>query len=189
MTKKVLAITSAVLITLWLSVAQAAGKSSDEGTGAASNTMSQAKETLKQIEVRAAAAADEADHLRRLIKNSSTSPESKIVSLDVLKNDINTMGREISSLEAERGSLAAWEQQAVDKAVPLLKEAAANVGNAIKYWNDSGTHLWTEDFLGYAERAYLQSRQVATTLNDYLKYEKLRNQEGRLEENLGVGGN
>jgi len=183
MTKKSISITSAMLITLSLPLAQAAVKMAGTITVADFAKETLAKKTLKQVQASAAVVADEADRLR-MIANSKSSPDSHLDKLTALKVEVNRMGQEISSLEAERESLAPWEQQAVDEVLPLLQATAANTEGAIEYVSENRNRLWTEAYRDYADRVWEDSAQIAKTLKDYLKYEKLRDQEVQVEERI-----
>ena len=181
MTKKSLSIASALLIASSLSMAQFASAKSDNATAA--------KETLKDIEETALAATDEAEHLEQFIENPAYSPESHLYKLMTLREEVNRMGRDVGSLQAERDSLAPWEQQALDKTLPLLKETAANTKNAIEYFNENRSHLWADNYHEYASHIWRDSEQIAKTLKDYLKYAKAHDQERQLEQSLGAVGN
>jgi hypothetical protein len=142
-----------------------------------------AKKTLKQIQASAAAVANEPDQLR-MIANPKSNPDSHLAKLTALKGEVNRMGQEISSLEAERESLAPWEQLAVDEALPLLQATAANTESAIEFFNENRDRLWTEAYRDYAVRVSQDSEQIAKTLKNYLKYDKLRYQEVQVEQRI-----
>lgn len=183
MTRKSISITSVMLITLSLSLAQAAVKMPGTITIADLAKDTLAKKTLKQVQLSAAVMANDADQLR-IIANSKSGPDSHLAKLTALKGEVNRMGQEISSLEVERESLAPWEQQAVDQVLPLLQATAANTESAIKCLNENRNRLWTEAYRDYAHRVSQDSAQIAKTLKDYLKYDKLRAQEVRVEERI-----
>lgn len=184
MTKKSSSIASAMLIALSLSTAQAAG-----GRGANLEVPQEARETLKDIETSALQAETQADQLRTIITNQNLSWESHLSELNALKQEVNSMGKEMASLENERESLAPWEQQAVDKVLPLLKDTATNTTNAILYLNDNKVHLWSSpDYRAEADRIRQDSEQISKTLKDYLKFSKASNQERQLRGSLGVTG-
>ena len=146
----------------------------------------QAKTTLGQIEESAASAADEAYPLQQI--GTGLSPDSHQVYLMELKDDINRMGREISSLNAESGSLAPWEKQAIDKVEPLLRETAGNVQKAIEDFNQNRNDLWRADYRNSLADARQESAQIAKSLKDYLKYAKAHDQEQQLSGSLTGGG-
>jgi len=183
MTKKNISITTAMLITLSLPLAQAGVEMPGTVTVADLARETLAKRTLERAQASAAAVADEADQLRR-IANPVFSPDSHRDKLTALKGKVNRMGQEISSLRAERESLAPWEQQAIDEILPLLQATAENTESAIEYFNEHGDRLWMETYRDYADRIRQGSEQIAKILRNYLKYDKLRDQEVYVEERI-----
>jgi len=183
MTNKSISITSAMLITLSLPLAQAGVEMPGTVTVADLARETLAKRTLERAQASAAAVADEADQLRR-IANPVFSPDSHRDKLTALKGKVNRMGQEISSLRAERESLAPWEQQAIDEILPLLQATAENTESAIEYFNEHRDRLWMETYRDYADRIRQGSEQIAKILRNYLKYDKLRDQEVYVEERI-----
>ena len=183
MTKKNISITTAMLITLSLPLAQAGVEMPGTVTVADLARETLAKRTLERAQASAAAVADEADQLRR-IANPVFSPDSHRDKLTALKGKVNRMGQEISSLRAERESLAPWEQQAIDEILPLLQATAENTESAIEYFNEHGDRLWMETYRDYADRIRQGSEQIVKILRNYLKYDKLRDQEVYVEERI-----
>ncbi len=183
MTKKSISITSAMLITLSLPLAHAGVGMPGTITVADLAKETLAKKTLKRAQASAAAAADDADQLRR-IANSMLSPDSHLDKLTALKDEVNRMSQEISSLRAERGSLTPWEQQAVDEVLPLLQATAANTESAIEYFNENKDRLWMETYRDYADRVWQGSDQIAKTLKNYLNSDRLLDQEVYVEERI-----
>lgn len=92
------------------------------------------------------------------------------------------------ALEAGRQALPDWGQKAIERALPLLPATAANTQGAIEYYNENRTHLGTDASRGYADRIYQETKQVATVLANYLKYDKLSRQEQRLNEETSARG-
>jgi hypothetical protein len=180
MTKKSISITSAILIALSLPLAQAAVKVCGGVTVDELVNETLAKQTLEQVRRSAAVVADEADQLR-MTADSKLSPEAHLAELTALKGEVNRMGQELGSLEAERESLAPWEQQALNLVLPLFDATAANTGSAIEYFSVNKDRLWTQTYREYADRVWEDSGQIAKTLKDYLKYDKLRDQEIQVE--------
>src|SRR5262245_49341026 len=88
---------------------------------------------INELQQQAAALAHHSAELRQLTVNNQISWQSQLVELASLKDQINRMGRELQALESERDSLSSWQVQAIDRAHPLLKEAATNTGEAIDY--------------------------------------------------------
>jgi hypothetical protein len=183
MTTKNIFITAAMLITLSLPLAQAGVGVPGTITVAELARETAAKKTLTRAQASARAVADEADQLRR-IANPMFSPDSHRGTLAALKGKVNRMGQEISSLRVERESLAPWEQQAIDKILPLLQSTAENTESAIQYFNEHGDRLWMKTYRDYADRIRQGSDEIAKILKNYLKYDELRDQEVYVEERL-----
>jgi hypothetical protein len=183
LTKKSISITSAMIITLSLSLAQAAVRM--PGTISVADLASEtlAKKTLTRVQASAAAVADEAGQLK-MIASSQSSPDSHLAKLTALKGEVNRMGQEIGSLKAERESLAPWEKQAVDEVLPLFQATAVDTEGAIECFNEERYHLWTKPYRDYADRVWQDSEQIAQTLKRYLKYDQLREQEVEVEERI-----
>lgn len=168
-----ISITSTLLIALSLSTAQAG----DKKVGA-----NEARETLKDIQQSAAMVEYQADELLAISGSTTVSPDTHLMRLMALKDELNRAGQEIGRLES--GSPAPWERQAIGKALPLLADGAANTQKAIEYFDENRTRLWTPDFQGFAERISRDSTEAAKTLKDYLSYAQARDREGRLEQRL-----
>jgi hypothetical protein len=180
MTFQKFALAVPVLLSLSLPLAQARGKANFGGPA------DDSRQTLKDMRISALAVENEAAELTGIIAQPQSSPESTLSRLIVLKDEVNKMGKELSRLEAERQALPDWEQRAVDKTLPLLQATAANTQGVIEFYNDNRSHLWTAAGRGYADRIYDESKQIAATLHDYLKYDKLSRQEHRLSQDLAA---
>jgi hypothetical protein len=132
---------------------------------ASSVTVAQeAQDTLKEMKGIAATAAGEASRLEKLSENSVIDSEVHRDALWSLRRDVNTMGQEIAGLEARRESLEPWEREAVDKVLPLLKEAAASTQSAIEYYNENRNRLWSPEYRALTEKISHDSDQIARTL-------------------------
>ncbi|MGJ5817583.1 hypothetical protein [Paludibaculum fermentans] len=185
MTKKSFSLTVMAAIGSLVAVATPSfGKTSTAG-----NDTGNPRVMLEEMRNVASNTAVEADHLSMDARNAALSSDSHLSPLWMLKQDVNAMGKEISALEAERDTLQPWEQQAVDKVVPLLKEAATNTEEAIEYFNTNHNFLWSPQYRGYADKVKQDSDQIARTLKNYLKYEKVQNEEQQLRGTITPGAN
>ena len=148
----------------------------------------EARETLRDLKVAASSASTDADLLEFWSQNSTHGAEAQVGPLAELKQQVNSMSRLAAELEARRASLEPWEQQAVDKAIPLVHEAVANTEKAIVFFNDNRSFLWSADYRRYLEKVDRDSRAIAKTLNNYLKYQKVHEEEKQLETAIEAGG-
>jgi len=177
--RKRFTIASTLFVVLTVSATKASAKSGQPAAG------DQARETLKEIQQSASKAADEADSLRRIADRYSL--ESQYAELMALRDNVNRMVRDVSSLQAESG-MAPWEKQATDKVEALLVDTAKDTQDAINYFNENKSNLWDQQYHGYVGGVYQGSERIAATLKDYLKYAKARDQQEQLQESLKVTG-
>src|SRR5262245_40190231 len=127
-TKRTLSVLSAAFVTAGLSMGLAHARIHH-------HEADEARNTLRDIKVLASEVQDQADQLIHVSENPNMSPQSHLVRLDAMKDDVNQMGRDLSVLEAERDTLKPWEQNAIDDTLPQLREAATNLEAAIDYFN------------------------------------------------------
>src|SRR5206468_4496840 len=137
MKKPSVSILFGAVIAFALSVATAGARTAGKSTTAA-----QGERAIESLDDTAVAVETHADELWMLANDSEYSPESHALRLMALRNEINRMSREIKSLEAERDALPQWEQQAVDKTLPLLNDAAVNTERALEDFNQRKPNLW-----------------------------------------------
>ncbi len=183
MTNKSISITSAMLITLSLPLAHAGVGMPGTITVADLAKETLAKKTLKRAQSSAVVVACDADELKRL-SNSMLSPDWHVEKLTALKGEVNGMSREISNLRAQRDSLSPWERHALDEVLPLLQATAANTESAIEHFNENRDHLWMETYREYVDRVWLGSGQIAKILKNYLKSDRLTEQQVYVEERV-----
>ncbi len=176
--KRCYSLTASAAVLLWsLAPAQAAPKMK----GASPSTEAQA--TLEQIDVASATIAEIAFKLNDLAK-SVPDPKAQIAGLDELKTDINKVGSELQSLEAERDSLSEWESKALDQTLPLMQDVAAHAEKAFQTYNANQARLFATSYLDDTDRISKDADQVSTLLRDYLKLAKTREKESRIEQSL-----
>lgn len=149
----------------------------------------EARETLNDVKALAAKVGDVASHIELISQNTLASREVQFEPLQAMKLDINKMGMEVATLEARRGSLAPWEQQALAKVQPLVKDAAAKATDAIAFYNNNPKGLWKQEYLGYSASVERDSDQIGKTLQTYLKYEKASEEKVQLRNAMGSAGN
>ena len=153
---------------------------------AASDPAAQARKTLRDMERSTAAVVDRADELNLYSRDMRYSPDADLSGWIAIKEDVNRVGRELASLQAERGSLAPWEQQAIDRTTPLMKQAAENADKAIRFFDQNRDHLWTKTYANYTGNLYQETKQADKTLREYLDLAKARNREEHLGHSLAV---
>ena len=143
-----------------------------------------AEATLQQIDRLSSGLAEQAYDLE-MFAQQNRDAESHLEGLDLMKDDINQIGKDLSHLESERASLAPWEAKAVDQIFPLMSDAASKAQSAIETYDSGRQHLWATSYPADTESVSSDAGKVASILHDYLKLKQARESETRIEQDLG----
>src|SRR6202167_1519420 len=87
---------------------------------------------------KAAELSRDVDEMEALIR-TDVSWQTHAEMLESVKEHVNQLGRIAAQLEQKRDSTSQWQQQAVDRMLPVLKELAANTTVAINHLNENKT--------------------------------------------------
>ena len=147
---------------------------------------SEAQQKLEHLRATSDSVKNNADQLRMAAKNAELSPEGHTSTLETMRAAINDMGRTMDVLQAEHSSLSSWEQEAVAKTAPLLKNAAENTDTAINTLKADDQYLWNPVYTSSLNHISQDTKQMATILKDDLKLAQLRHQEQRLDQSLAT---
>ncbi len=172
---------TASLLGIALCVANA-GTGSTTEAGEAQRTLQSLKQAASNVQVAS-------DKLHTFATNSIVSNATRAALLDTIQTRINQMGRDMASLQAEKGQLKAWERKAVDQALPLLKDAASNTEQVIGYFNDRHDSVWNGQNRDNAGRIARDTEKIASSIGEALKLSKLQLEEQQTRLDLGVSGN
>jgi outer membrane murein-binding lipoprotein Lpp len=145
---------------------------------------SQAEVTLREIDSLSSTVAEAAYNLDVLAQRGRD-PLTHLDGLDTMKDDINRIGRDLKRLDAERDALAPWEVNALDQILPLMSDAAAKAQDAIEVYNSDRQRLWATSYSADTESVSNDARRVSSLLRDYRKLKQARENEMRIERDLG----
>lgn len=153
----------------------------------ANTTAARAEVTLEEIGTRSADVAAIMDELSGE-SAQQLSRDSHAAGLDSVKEMINKIGRDLQTLDAERDSLAPWEVNALSQVLPLMRDAADHVSNAIKMLSSEPGHLWGTSYSSDLSSARDDARKAEALIRDYVKLQGTQAKELRLEHELGASG-
>jgi hypothetical protein len=180
--KRIQSVTAAaVVVLLCLPAVQAAPKQRDVSPA------TEASATFGDIDQLSGTISDRAFELQQMARNMSD-PEIQEDGLSVLRDDVNKIGRELQSLEAERASLSTWEGKALDQTIPLMHDIAENTEQAIQTYNSNRLRVFTPSYTDKTDRIEKDASEVTALLHNYLKVADHREKEQRLEQNSGDAG-
>lgn len=151
----------------------------------AESPSAEAKAIFAEIEAVSATISDDAFSLSEMATDGGMDRGPHSEGLNRVKENVNKVGRDIQSLEAERDSLPAWEITALDQIVPLMHEVAENTQEAIKTFVPEIAGPAARSYAGETGRIAKYADEVTILLRNRLKLEKTREKELQLEHRLG----
>ena len=134
----------------------------DEAPALRARVILQQADSLSSSMVRAA------DQLAIEAKDQELTDTQRL-GLDVLRTDINQIGRDLRMLRAEPGALFEYQRQAASEARPLMQRIAANTEDAIQTFNGNRGHLWATAFPDETAGIYRDAERVKAVLDGNLK--------------------
>ncbi|HTF65399.1 MAG TPA: hypothetical protein VK638_22215 [Edaphobacter sp.] len=133
---------------------------------------------LDAAKVQASDLARDADEMTALLRNDS-SWQSHADTLNRIAKHVNNMGKILEQLQSERDQASPWQQQAIDRMVPLLKEIANNTTAAIEHLNKNQLRPVSGDYKNYLQQNADTSHELADMISAFEKYGRTR---AKLEE-------
>jgi hypothetical protein len=110
--------------------------------------------------------------------------QSHAEKLNLIREHVNRAGRILSNLQDAQDTASPWQQQAIDRIYPLLKELADNTQGMINHLNDKKSTFHLSEYGDYAKAGYELAKDLATLVSDYVEYGKLEVDFHRLQEKL-----
>jgi len=146
----------------------------------------QVTQLLAEARDEAAQLSRDADEMESLIR-SDVSWQSHAAMLETVKDHVNELGRIAAQLEQKRDSASQWQQQAIDRMLPVLKELAANTSAAIKHLNENkGRPLETSSYPQYLKENAESAHNLADMVSSFVKYGDSRAKVEKLEQKLEI---
>jgi len=103
-----------------------------------------------------------------------------------IKENINSMGEDAKRLQDLRPAAAPWQQQAIDRIIPLLTEMASLTESAIEYLNAEPNKLHTPEYTEYLKEKAELAAELSALISDTVKYDRAKAKLTDLEKGLGL---
>jgi hypothetical protein len=135
---------------------------------------------------KAAELSRDVDDMEALIR-SDVSWQTHAEMLESVKEHVNQLGRIAAQLEQKRDSASAWQQQAVDRMLPVLRELAANTTAAINHLNQNKTRpLQISSYPQYLKENAEAAHNLSDMISSFVKYGDSRAKVEKLEQKLEI---
>jgi hypothetical protein len=140
---------------------------------------------LSQAAQEAAQLSSDADEMESLL-HSDVSWQSHADMLSRIRDDVNTLGSTVGRLNTTYELGSEWQQEAVDRILPLLRELASNTTAAINHLNANQARPTTPDYVNYLEKNAEAAHQLSAMTSDLVKYAKSQATLEKMETRLGL---
>ena len=117
--------------------------------------------------------ARDSDEMTSLLIND-VSWQSHASMLSRIRDHVNNMGKILEKLQSERDEAAPWQQEAIDRMVPLLKDIAANTTAAIEHLNQNQLRPVSGDYKDYLQQNADTAHALADMISSFVKYDRTR---------------
>ena len=141
---------------------------------------------LSDVKAEAIALENDCDQLAQWAGNRRLSWESHSEKLNLIREHVNKAGRLLSDLHAVRDTASPWQQQAIDRIYPLLKELAGNTEGMINLLNDTSHAYRFPEYRDYAKAGYKLAENIKALVSDYVEYGEHEAEYRRLQEKLDL---
>lgn len=126
---------------------------------------------LEDIELQAADLQLDSDTLVSYT-HSDVTWQAHADELSLIKDHINKIGQTIQKLENLRASAAPWQQEAVDRIIPVAHRLASNTQAAIEYLDRRPEFLHNPQYDRYLESNDAAAAQLTSMVRDFVEYGK-----------------
>jgi len=127
--------------------------------------------------------ARDADDMTSLLRND-VSWQSHADMLNRIKDHVNNMGKILEKLQSERDEASPWQQQAIDRMAPLLREIANNTTAAIEHLNQNQLRPVSGDYKDYLQENAETSHSLADMISSFEKYGRTRSKLEELQDKI-----
>jgi hypothetical protein len=127
----------------------------------------------------------DADQMTGLLRND-ISWQDHVVLLNEVKEHVNVLGRTIAKLQAERSEGNTLQQEAIDRAVPLLQEVAQNTTDAIEHLNRNHIRPVSGDYPEYLDQNAETAHDLSRLINATVDYSHQRSKLQRLQKEIEI---
>ena len=152
-------------------------------TTKASNDSKEVSTLLDEIKSEAVQLRHDAEELKTYT-HSKLSWETHAEKIDQVKQHVNNAGKSLGKLDNVRANAAPWQQQAIDRVTPLLKELAANVEGTIAHLDQKPNLSHTSPYVDYVDANFEVASNLSELISDYVEYGRSKANSTELAEKL-----
>ena len=134
---------------------------------------------------KAAVLSRDADEMEALTR-SDVSWQTHADKLEQVKEHVNDLARTVEQLTVARASASPWQQVAIDRMLPLLKELAANTTAAINHLNENKLRPTSGEYTEYLRANADTAHQLSDMISSFVQYGQTQAKLDKLEQKLEI---
>jgi hypothetical protein len=138
---------------------------------------------LVDAKEKAAVLSRDADDMEALTR-SAASWQSHAVMLDTIKDHVNDLGHTVEQLNAMRDKAAPWQQKAIDRMLPLMRELASNTTAAIEHIKEHQSQPNVGSYPEYLRANADTAHQLSYIISSFVEYGETKAKLEKLEQRL-----
>jgi hypothetical protein len=136
---------------------------------------------LDQARAHAALADDDAVTLESYTR-SPLSWQSHAARLTIIKEHVNNLIKDVNQLSSMRAEGSPWQQEAIDRVDPLLKEIADHLTTTIQHLNENQGQIQMQAFRDYVKVNSNLISKAHNMIADYVDYGQAKAKADALEQ-------
>ena len=129
----------------------------------------EASDALREVQVLSGKLRLNAEKLESFPR-SKLSWESHANQLNLVRGHINQIGERLERLQEIRHATSPWQQQAIDRIVPVAVELATGTEAAIGHLNEDKGHLFAPAYSGHLSAISDRADEMKESVNTFLEF-------------------
>jgi hypothetical protein len=106
--------------------------------------------------------------------------------INEIRDHVNKTGDLLEKLHQARETGSPWQQQAIDRITPALKELAANTESTIEHLNDNRRSIHSKEVEDYCRVNYMLSKELAALVVDFMDYGETKARFAELQKKVDI---
>ena len=112
--------------------------------------------------------------------------KSHVDKLTEIREHVNKVGESVAQLKLVRSGAAPWQQVAIDRVIPLMRELALNVQATIGHLRMNQDRLQGSDYKDYLTTTAELASKMASLISDFVEYSETRAKLVKLSQRLEI---
>lgn len=138
---------------------------------------------FRQADAHAVQLARDAEELDSY-SNSRMSWESHANQLESMRTHINQMGKLLAEMQDMRDEASPWQQDAIDRVEPILRELADQMTITIEHGSKYPNRIHFPEYKSYTKACAELASQTSRMVADIIEYDRSQSKARRLQQKL-----